>query len=79
MLGSITTRITLDGPLPPFYSSRAEHAGVLGAVGTRVNNSACVTTQEQQKKDGRSLVCVCIVVVVFGELGCSEGKGVVRE
>ena len=65
MLGSLTAIITLDGPLPPLYCFPADHTGVLGAIGPRVNNSAGVTTEEEQKKDCPPGVCVIVRVVVW--------------
>ena len=71
MLGSITTVITLDGPLAPFNSLCADHARVFGAVRARINNSTCVTAEQEQDKDSVAVMSVCIVVVCFGILYCS--------
>ena len=71
MLGLVTAVITLNGPLAPFNCLCANHAGVFGAIRARVNDSTGVTTEEEQKQYGVSVMSVCIVVVCFGVLYCS--------
>ena len=72
MLGPVTAVITLDGPLAPLNSLCANHARVFGAIRAGIDNSTCITTEEEQKQDGVSVMSVCVVVVCFGVLYCSE-------
>lgn len=75
MFGSVTTRVTLDGSLPPLDSPGTQHTGIAGAVRAGVNHSTCVTTQKQQKEDCSSMMCDKTVVMCFGALSSGEGEG----
>ena len=63
MFGSLTAIITLDASLPPFDCFQADNTGIFGAVWAWINNSAGVSTQQQQKKDSMSRVRVVVRVV----------------
>ena len=49
MYGGLTTAVALDGPLAPLDRPPAELAWILRGTGARVDQSPCITTQQQEQ------------------------------
>ena len=77
VFGPFTAGRTLNGPLPVLHCPGANHTGVLWLVRARINHSTGVSTKEQEKEDGVSVLCMCSVVRWCRGLYCSQGKGYV--